>query len=111
MPRALVSLREYARVGAEQRLREIENEIRQLFVLFPGLEQELGVRARARGKSRKRRRMSAAQRKAASDRMRKYWAGRKRTKRPRKGMISPEGRKRIAEAQKRRWAAYKAKQA
>jgi hypothetical protein len=84
-------LKSYARRGAEARLRELAEEAKQLLKVFPDLsasvdEDELplnfilrtGARKQATA-NRRRRRMSAAQRKAVSVRMKKYWAERRKT--------------------------------
>jgi hypothetical protein len=78
-------LRKYARAGAEARLKEIETEREQIFGAFPELRSGAAPSRRGRPAStarptRKRRRMSA------------------------------EARKRISDAQKRRWAAHRAKE-
>jgi hypothetical protein len=78
-------LRKYARAGAEVRLKEIDAERQQIFSAFPELRSgaastERQPRAAKAGAGRKRRRMSA------------------------------EARKRISDAQKRRWAAHRAKE-
>ena len=72
-----------ARTGAERRLSELQSEIASLIRLFPDLRgSRSGGRGRAAksGSSRRRRGWNAAQRKAAADRMRKYWAARKAKK-------------------------------
>jgi hypothetical protein len=90
---ASFDLKSYARRGARVRLRELAEEAKQLLNVFPDLSasfdaDELPVnfilRAGARkqknatGVRRRRRRMSAAQRKAVGERMRKYWAERRK---------------------------------
>ena len=80
-----LDLRKYARAGAEVRLREIDEEREQIFRVFPELDSGSQTRDRGRPAStaeppRKRRTMSA------------------------------EARKRISDAQKRRWAAQRAKE-
>ena len=81
MARPRADLLKLARAGAERRLGELQSELASLFRLFPDLRRSLGeARAGAAAGTRKRRRRrgwSAAQRKAAADRMRKYWAARK----------------------------------
>jgi hypothetical protein len=87
-------MRRLARLGAERRLEELRQEEAAIRAAFP----ELGGRTSSRrgrrgtksapgsgaqaggGKTRQRRRykMSAAQKKAVSDRMRKYWAARRK---------------------------------
>ena len=131
-------LRQWAVVGAERRLQEIAAEAAAIRQAFPELR-DRGHRAAtatavttAKGRRRGRSNMSAAQRKAVSERMRKYWAARresaggatsagnakakaarpakaaaaKRTRGPRK--MSAAARKRISDAQKKRWAARRA---
>jgi hypothetical protein len=83
-------LKSYARRGAEARLRELAEEAKQLLNVFPDLsasfdQDELplnfilrrGARKPPRG-GRRRSKMSAAQRKAVSARMKKYWAERRK---------------------------------
>ena len=130
-------LRQWAVRGAEQRLQEIAAEAAAIHQAFPELR-DRGARGTtaasgdaARPGRRGRSNMSAAQRKAVSERMRKYWAARReggassagtakagkaaRSARaasaggrrgPRK--MSAAARKRISDAQKKRWAAQKA---
>ena len=76
-------LREFALVGARARLQELREEQMRLRAVFPELFR--GRRADSTGgaedkpsRRRRRRRMSAAQRKAVSERMRKYWAERRK---------------------------------
>jgi hypothetical protein len=95
---AQFDLKSYARHGARARLRELAEEAEQILTIFPDLsasvdEDELPVnfilrkgarkQATATGVRRRRKRMSAAQRKAVSARMKKYWAERRKaTKSP-----------------------------
>ncbi len=88
------TLRSFALVGAMRRLEELRQEeasIRAVFPeLFRGGRRAVNAPARAAatdesgGAPRRRRRrrstMSAAQRKAVSERMRKYWAARRKAK-------------------------------
>jgi hypothetical protein len=83
-------LRRLARLGASARLEELRQEEAAIRAAFP----ELSGRGRRRGgdgaagaapagarkAKRSRRRMSAANRKAVSERMRKYWAERRKAK-------------------------------
>jgi hypothetical protein len=82
-------LKSYARRGAEARLRELADEAKQLLKVFPDLsasfdEDELPVNfilrkgARKAATGRRRRKMTAAQKKAVSARMKKYWAERRK---------------------------------
>ena len=93
------TLREYARLGAERRLQELRTELASIRNVFPELFRP-GRRAGSMpaaaggaagaggdegdsGPSRRRRRrggMSAAQRRAVSERMKKYWAARRKAK-------------------------------
>jgi hypothetical protein len=84
-------LKSYARRGAEARLRELAEEAKQLLKVFPDLsasfdEDELPLNfilrrgARKAATARRRKRMSAAQRRAVSARMKKYWAERRKAK-------------------------------
>jgi len=127
-------LRKWAVSGAEQRLLEIATEAAAIYKAFPELRDRgtespaaeapgPGAAAASRRAGRK---MSTANRRAVSDRMKKYWAARRggtagaatRTTKtssrtaarsaasgPRK--LSPAARKRISDAQKKRWAAYR----
>ena len=124
----------FARLGAVARLAEIEQERQAILREFPDLRrarpdasEAAAPAATTRGTRGARSAMSAAQRKAVSERMRKYWAARRggsapkpagksagksaaksATKRaPRK--MSAAARKRIAAAQKARWAEWRKK--
>jgi hypothetical protein len=76
-----VELRRLARLGAKSRLEELRQEEAVIRRAFPDL---VAGRARqAAGKSaapRRRKGMSAAARKAVSERMKKYWAARRKEK-------------------------------
>ena len=75
----------FARLGAVARLAEIEQERQAILRAFPDLrrarpeasEAAAQTAATTRGKRGARSAMSAAQRKAVSERMRKYWAARR----------------------------------
>jgi hypothetical protein len=114
-----------ARAGALARLAEIDQERQAIFREFPDLRrgdaaQTMPV-STAKGRRSRRGAMSAAQRKAVSERMRKYWAARRgespsqatqpRTVGRHRRKMSAEARKKIAEAQRKRWAEQRAKQA
>lgn len=88
-------LRRFARLGAMRRLEDIRKEEAAIRAAFPELFS--GARPAARGtqaasapaapakaaapkKARKRSTMSPAMRKAVSERMKKYWAGRRKAK-------------------------------
>ena len=77
-------LRQWAVRGAEQRLQEIASEAAAIYQAFPELRERAKRRVAtamvvtaARARRRGRANMSAAQRKAVSERMRKYWAARR----------------------------------
>jgi hypothetical protein len=77
------TLREYARAGAEVSLKQLRAEIVAIERTFPELA--LPKRRRALRKSlakaeNRARTMSAAARKAVSERMKKYWAERRKAK-------------------------------
>lgn len=75
-------LRELARAGAEVTLNRLRNEIAAIERAFPEFATPAGRRATAQAvrTSRKRvRRMSAAARKAVSERMKRYWAERRKS--------------------------------
>jgi hypothetical protein len=84
-------VRRWARIGAEARLEALEREIATIYQVFPDLRSgrsvpnpyAAGVRQALRGAVTRRRR----------------------------SRLSPQARKRIAEAQRKRWAALRAKQA
>jgi hypothetical protein len=73
-----------AKVGAATRVAQLRQELDQLFRSFPDLRTASAGAGRSvladttgAGRTRRRRGWNAAQRKAAADRMRKYWAARK----------------------------------
>jgi hypothetical protein len=83
-------LKRLARLGALARLKQLEEERRTILRAFPGLIAETGHQAPTAGrqsgedapgapkkKARKRRKMTAAEKRAASERMLKYWAAKK----------------------------------
>ena len=72
----------YARLGAEARAAELGAELAEIYRAFPGLRAKSGGAAGAAGAVTVRRRkpMTAAQKKAVSIRMKKYWASRRKDK-------------------------------
>jgi hypothetical protein len=84
------TLRRYARLGAMRRLEELRQEEAGIRAEFPELfrggrrsRRPAAASASEAATPRRRRRrstMSAAQRKAVSERMRKYWAARRKAK-------------------------------
>jgi hypothetical protein len=115
-------LREYAVIGAEARLLKIAEEAAGIYRAFPelrgrqssirgagGSAPATGGEARTGRRRGRRTAMTAAERKAVSDRMKKYWAQRRagaEGARPARKM-SAAARKRISDAQKKRWAAVR----
>jgi hypothetical protein len=91
-------LKQLARLGAERRLEELRREEAAIRAAFPDLREARGAGRRKAGrprasppsteglttapttKRRKRQTMSAAQRRAVSERMKKYWAARRKAK-------------------------------
>jgi hypothetical protein len=77
-------LQRLARLGAQSRLEELRREeaaIRRTFPdLFAGSGRRTADDAGASTGRRRRGRMSAAARKAVSERMKKYWAARRKSK-------------------------------
>jgi hypothetical protein len=74
-------LQRLARLGAAARLEELRREEAAIRAAFPGLVSAGGRRPPVKHAApRKRRRMSAANRKAVSERMRKYWAERRKAR-------------------------------
>jgi hypothetical protein len=85
-------LRNLAKLGAQARLEQIEMERRAILATFPDLagarrgpgrpakRQAQKAEAPAAKPRRRRRTMTAAQRREVSERMRKYWADRRKAK-------------------------------
>ena len=80
-------LRRLARLGAIARLAQLREEEAAIRTEFPEIfgsgRRESGATAasaRAAGKARRRRKMSASARKEVSERMRKFWAERRKAK-------------------------------
>ena len=134
-----LDIRRYAVVGAEARLLEIAQEAEAIHRAFPELRGRRGQSLHAipidgstseGGARRRRSKMSAAERKAVSERMKKYWAGRRSSSNPATGgkpqqseapgkkaegrnqaprKMSAAARRRISRAQKARWAKVRAR--
>jgi hypothetical protein len=85
-------LNKLARIGASRRLAELEREIAALRRAFPGLKASVDAPqppsvpsrparlARHAAKRGRRKPMSAAERKAVSARMKRYWADRRKAR-------------------------------
>jgi len=72
-----------ARAGAEARIRELQGEIDSIRRTFPSVRGGgRGSNEQTPGRARRRKKpnWSAAQRKAVADRMKKYWAERRKAK-------------------------------
>jgi hypothetical protein len=111
-------LQEFARMGAEARLKAIADERATILQAFPDLGDGRAPGRRASLSGRKRRRMSAAERNAVGKRMKAYWAKRRAKKgetakktarkaKRREGM-SAEVRKAQGERMRAYWAAKRA---
>jgi hypothetical protein len=78
-----IELRSLALVGARARLAALQGELASLLATFPELRSARGAKAAAEGSFLRRNKpgrkhpMSAAEKKAVSERMRKYWAERR----------------------------------
>ena len=76
-------LKELARAGAEQVLKQLRAEIIAIERTFPELEiskRRRAFRRSVNAATRRTRRMSATARKAVSERMKRYWAERRKAK-------------------------------
>jgi hypothetical protein len=100
-------LRRLARLGAERRIEELRREEASIRAAFPdldatdrvthgtaatrrsgrprkaaaeGAERGGGAAAQESGRKRRRRTMTAAEKRAVSERMKKYWAGRRKSR-------------------------------
>ena len=123
-----IDIKGFARAGAQARLAELAAEIQAIRRAFPGLdgasERRSIIAADGDGQRQIRRRMSAAQRKAVSTRMKKYWASRRKatgthalsatapattvkTASASKRVMSAEAKQKISAAQEKRSAARK----
>lgn len=74
----LARLRQYALVGARARLEELRKEEVTLRQDFPELFRGGTAKQAPTGRKRGRRALTAAEKKSISERMRKYWADRKK---------------------------------
>ncbi len=89
-----IDMKKLARIGAAARLAELEREIAALKRVFPGLkvvsadvieaplsEADAAERLARKAAARRRRKpMTSTERKAVSERMKKYWAERRKQK-------------------------------
>jgi hypothetical protein len=123
-----IDMNALARAGATVRLTQLEHELAALRAAFPDLDGAPTGRKRGRPaklvvsdltlRPGKRSGWSEEARKAVGERMKAYWAKRRGESKTeivqeaapkKKGTMSAEGRARIAAAQRKRWAAAKAK--
>jgi hypothetical protein len=75
------ALRQLALAGARTRLQELDGQRNQLLQEFPELRSRtVGARTRRASAGGRKRRLSAAQRRAISERMTKLWAERRKGK-------------------------------
>lgn len=87
---AKLDLKEYARLGAQARVDQLHAELTEIYRAFPGLRARGGrtaavpagaaARATAAPRKRKKRTMTAAQKREVSQRMKRYWAARRKEK-------------------------------
>jgi len=77
---SMARLRELARSGAEAALQRLRAEIVAIERTFPELASPRGRRRLGKNVGKQTRRMSATARKAVSQRMKKYWAERRKAK-------------------------------
>jgi hypothetical protein len=66
-----------AKAGAANRVQELRDEIDAIYRAFPELRRGAAAKASGTGRPAGRRGWTAAQRKAAAERMRKYWAAKR----------------------------------
>jgi hypothetical protein len=88
MPRTPDRFQEFARIGAAVRLAQLREEEQQIYKAFPSLRFKkrgtVGPKgaedgdAKGVARRRKRRALTPTEKKAISDRMKKYWADRKK---------------------------------
>ena len=79
---AKFDVNKYALLGAEARVAELSAELAEIYRAFPALRARGGrtaAAAAAPAARRRRKPMTAAQKKAVSIRMKKYWAGRRKS--------------------------------
>lgn len=74
-----MNIHDLARIGAEARRKELQDELNQLNSFLTGKRAARVAAAVAAPARRNRKPMTAAQRKAVSLRMKTYWANRKKT--------------------------------
>lgn len=73
------ALKKLAEIGASVRVAELKAELDSLYKQFPSLRGAKTSAPASEKRGKKRSTMSAAQKKAVSVRMKKYWAGRRAT--------------------------------
>jgi hypothetical protein len=76
---ATFDLKQYALRGAQARAQELQQELTAIYRAFPGLRRGGGAAAASRDRPvRRRKPMTAAQKREVSRRMKKYWAERRK---------------------------------
>jgi hypothetical protein len=75
---AIVDMKEYARRGARVRVEELTQELTAIYRAFPELRRGGGSAAAPARAIKRRKPMSAAQKREVSRRMKKYWADRRK---------------------------------
>ena len=83
-----IDMKALAKTGAEARIRELHEEIAEIHRAFPGIDGDRGrwginggrpaASEPSPARRRKRPAMTAAQRRAVGERMKKYWAERRK---------------------------------
>jgi hypothetical protein len=81
---AKFDVNKYAQLGAEARAAELQAELAEIYRVFPALRRgtgrPAGLARSASAAAPGRKPMSAAQKRAVSIRMKKYWAARRKAK-------------------------------
>jgi hypothetical protein len=75
---ATFDLKQYALRGAQARVQELQQELTSIYRAFPGLRRGGTAAASADRPARRRKPMTAAQKREVSRRMKKYWAARRK---------------------------------
>jgi hypothetical protein len=115
-----IDINSLAKLGAQARLTELQTEAERILRAFPDLlNRRPAAGSEVTSPRRGRKRMTAAERRSVSVRMKKYWAQRRqKNDSPKRGPGRPTGsgkpkglvdagRAAIAAAQKKRWAAIR----
>ena len=103
-------MRTWALRGAEQRLVEIADEAARIYAAFPELRDRQQGPIASAGRGRARKADAAHARAAAQPRTADSEAAPATARKRRRVNMSAEAKQRIAEAQRKRWAEWRAKQ-